>query len=354
MNRLIMISCCAVLAIGLLGGCDSPDPTRADGNPSGSGESDGGVANTASLEMNVTTESPEECYGTLAARLSVSGGSGSNRYSLGGEDADLFEIRVDSGELRLKAPQDLLNGKPEYHLTVTVSDGTGVSVSEELAIRLTPWKIEKDGVEYGCVVSPYTGKIWLDRNLGAAQACDGLEDVACFGDYYQWGRAADGHQDSTSALSSSLSQTLDPAEGEFIYVRYAPYDWLKSSVDGNGSKRHTRWMATDDSSICPVGFRVPEFSELEDELSVNGADIQNRSDAFRSFLKLPSAGRRVAESGDLHLSPGGPGYLWSATPDTEYMTSGYYTLGLGYAQSWVVKGPYNRADGIPVRCIHAP
>ena len=349
-----MMCGCGVVAMGLLGGCDSSDTSKGNGNSPGSGGGGSGGTSTSSLEVNVKTKNLQECYETLAARLTVSGGSGTYRYSLEGEDADLFELRGSNGELHFKRPQDLLNGKSEYRVTVTVTDEVGESDSEETVVRLTPWKIEKDGVEYGCVVSPYTGKVWLDRNLGAAQVCDDLEDTACFGDYYQWGRAPDGHQDSTSALSSSLAQFLDPAGGEFIYVRYAPYDWLKSSVDGNGSKRRTRWMATNGSSICPVGFRVPEFSELEDELFDDGADIQNRSDAFRSFLKLPSAGRRDAKDGSLHVSLGGPGYLWSATPDTVYMPNGYYTLGLGYAQSWVEEWPYNRADGIAVRCIHVP
>ena len=41
--------------------------------------------------------------------------------------------------------------------------------------------------EYKVIISPITGKKWLDRNLGATQACTSSTDKACYGDYYQWG-----------------------------------------------------------------------------------------------------------------------------------------------------------------------
>ena len=34
-----------------------------------------------------------------------------------------------------------------------------------------PTSITHNGVTYGFVTSPYTGKVWLDRNLGAARVC---------------------------------------------------------------------------------------------------------------------------------------------------------------------------------------
>ena len=52
---------------------------------------------------------------------------------------------------------------------------------------------------YGTVVNPVTGKVWLDRNLGSTQVATSSTDAASYGDLYQWGRAADGHQVRTSA-----------------------------------------------------------------------------------------------------------------------------------------------------------
>ena len=53
----------------------------------------------------------------------------------------------------------------------------------------TDGTISHNGKSYGTVTSSYTGKVWLDRNLGASQVCTALDDTACYGDYYQWGRS---------------------------------------------------------------------------------------------------------------------------------------------------------------------
>nr|MBS0037248.1 hypothetical protein [Saprospiraceae bacterium] len=44
------------------------------------------------------------------------------------------------------------------------------------------------------VTNPITGDIWMDRNLGASQAATASDDENSFGDLFQWGRFADGHQ----------------------------------------------------------------------------------------------------------------------------------------------------------------
>jgi len=54
------------------------------------------------------------------------------------------------------------------------------------------------GVTYGTVTSPYTGRVWLDGNLGASQVCTAYNDSTCYGDYYQWGRGTDGHEKITN------------------------------------------------------------------------------------------------------------------------------------------------------------
>jgi len=46
---------------------------------------------------------------------------------------------------------------------------------------------DKYGNEYKTITSPNTGKVWLDRNLGAEKVCETPDDKRCFGDYFQWG-----------------------------------------------------------------------------------------------------------------------------------------------------------------------
>ena len=38
------------------------------------------------------------------------------------------------------------------------------------------------------------GQTWMDRNLGARQVANAINDVFSYGNYYQWGRSADGHE----------------------------------------------------------------------------------------------------------------------------------------------------------------
>jgi hypothetical protein len=44
-----------------------------------------------------------------------------------------------------------------------------------------------NGFKYKTVLSPNTGKIWLDRNLGAKQVATSSTDTDAYGTYYQFG-----------------------------------------------------------------------------------------------------------------------------------------------------------------------
>ena len=57
-------------------------------------------------------------------------------YTLGGDDADAFDIGSTTGQLRTKAPLDF-ETKDSYELTVTVSDDNGGSAEIEVAITIT-------------------------------------------------------------------------------------------------------------------------------------------------------------------------------------------------------------------------
>jgi hypothetical protein len=45
----------------------------------------------------------------------------------------------------------------------------------------------------------------MDRNLGASQVATSSTDPASYGDLYQWGRPADGHQIRTSAITKECT-----------------------------------------------------------------------------------------------------------------------------------------------------
>ncbi|MGV6830373.1 MAG: hypothetical protein ACWA5P_02275 [bacterium] len=87
----------------------------------------------------------------------------------------------------------------------------------EIAAKLVPVitmllddsTITHNGITYGLVTSPYTAHVWLDRNLGASRVCTAFDDMACFGDYYQWGRNTDGHKKSGSTTTTTLATYIN-------------------------------------------------------------------------------------------------------------------------------------------------
>ena len=207
--------------------------------------------------------------------------------------------------------------------------------------------ITHNGTDYCAVVSPYTGKVWLDRNLGAAQVCKSLDDSACYGDYYQWGRDYDGHQDSTSSTTSTQATDVNSAGSSFITSSSTyNYDWAEMA-DSDGSQRSANWSKTDGSSVCPVGFRVPSIDELRAELLDTGsAQIDNSADAFNSFLALPSVGYRYYNYSAPINYVGSWGRVWSSSVDGSHS---HYVLFSGV--SAYSNYSYIRANGFSVRCL---
>ncbi len=166
--------------------------------------------------------------------------------------------------------------------------------------------VTHNGFIYGEVVSPNTGRTWLDRNLGASQVCTSMNDSACFGDYYQWGREADGHEKKDSATTTVKATDITNVGSSFIT---GSGDW--STIDADASLRAANWSKTDGSSICPIGYRVPTIDEITTETISN---LVNSQDLFNSFLKLAEGYHR--EINGTLITSGGPnlgGVLWSTS-----------------------------------------
>jgi uncharacterized protein (TIGR02145 family) len=157
---------------------------------------------------------------------------------------------------------------------------------------------------YGTVVNPVTGKVWLDRNLGATQVATSSTDVASYGDLYQWGRNADGHQLRSSGTTNTLASNFFTASGLFIVTNTNPINWL-------GNVETHMWTGTHaENNPCPCGFRIPTAAEWEQERRTWISN--NAAGAFASPLKLPLAGFRSHEGGSI-VSLGTDGYYWSST-----------------------------------------
>jgi len=183
------------------------------------------------------------------------------------------------------------------------------------------------------VTNPTTGKIWMDRNLGATQVATSSTDANSYGDLYQWGRGADGHQCRTSATTSTLSSTDQPGHGDFILT--GP-DW-RSSANTN------LWQGVNGvNNPCPSGYRIPTETELNAErLSWSS---NNSAGAFASPLKLPLAGYRGSYPPAIN-NVGTYGFYWSSTVSSTNSRS------LFFDSSSAVMGTNYRRFGYSVRCL---
>ncbi len=186
------------------------------------------------------------------------------------------------------------------------------------------------------VTNPTTGKIWMDRNLGASQVATSSVDTNSYGDLYQWGRRSDGHQCRTSPTTTTLSSVDQPAHGDFILTSNAPHDWRSPN-------NNNLWQGVNSvNNPCPSGYRLPTNVELTTEYQSWGQ--QNSPGAFASPLKLPLAGYRSYTNGGVDTE-GVFGYYWSSSFITN--DSRYLTFGSNFAN---VVTNY-RAYGRSVRCI---
>ena len=234
-------------------------------------------------------------------------------YYISGGDYEDFLVNSSSGVVTFKTAPDY-ETKQTYTFTAIAIDEAGNQTSQNVTINVTnlpdlSGDILHNGVVYNIVTSPITGRTWLDRNLGADRVCASSSDTQCYGDYYQWGRNADGHEKSNSDVTNVQAQSIENAGNEFIaYPEFvngvSVGDWLEEGVDDNGSLRNANWSKTDGTSVCPAGYRVPTIDELDAEL----ADVNNSTDAFNNFLKLSANGIRRDTTGDLIY---GYGNYWS-------------------------------------------
>jgi len=280
----------------------------------------------------------------------------------------------------------IVSGQGSNSITVTSGDANGtITVT---AINSCGTGTASMDVKVGCPVKTTSGS-WLTfmcYNLGAATAVQSLTPAqqaaytnpdANYGDLYQWGRQADGHQlRSTAAVNGgstsrdisydSNSQIPDGDEwyGVPVYFTGGAYDW-----HGNGaSPNDNLWNFTlyPENNPCPSGWRVPTQAEwgsifqggitssapgnaTANTWTWNGSNTHGYlikpSGSSEPTLFLPATGLRVNSSGQL-LDMNAAGYYWTSMA---YNTNSY---NLYFTSTLVGTGYYNtRAYGFSIRCI---
>lgn len=199
------------------------------------------------------------------------------------------------------------------------------------------------------VYNPVTGQVWMDRNLGASQVATSSTDAASYGDLYQWGRAADGHEDRFSTEYTAVETGSDGVanfnspggawDGQFITRNSGDNNWVDPTVPGVDDL----WQGVNGTNNpCPSGYRIPTEAELNAErLSWSS---NNAAGAFDSPLKLPVAGSRNRSTGGLP-NVGSDGFYWSST------VSGTDARRLYFNSSNAIMRTNSRAFGSSVRCL---
>lgn len=185
-------------------------------------------------------------------------------------------------------------------------------------------------------VKSKTGRIWMDRNLGATHVANSSLHSASFGYLFQWGRSADGHQVRNSKTSKKLLSINSQAYSNYILSIESPNDWLKVQND------HLWQGATGINNPCPVGFRLPTSTEFNEEIATWTS--KDAKGAFTSPLKLPLSGYRSNGDG-LVTDSGQNGDYWTSTVDEKN------SRGLYFDAKSAGTDAGGRAVGVSVRCI---
>lgn len=186
-------------------------------------------------------------------------------------------------------------------------------------------------------VTSLTGRVWMDRNLGASRVATSSTDSEAYGDLYQWGRLTDGHEKRTSTTTTTRSASDIPGHSNYIVISSSRGDWRETP-------NNELWQGVAGiNNPCPAGFRLPTKSEFEEE--INTWVPKNVNGAFESPLKMIVAGWR--DSSGRIVAPYGA--YWTST-----VNAGNESWSLGVDESFGIKMWIDpRINGISVRCIQA-
>jgi hypothetical protein len=218
-------------------------------------------------------------------------------------------------------------------------------------------------VTYGTIISAATGRKWLDRNLGASQVAQSATDYLAFGDQFQWGRLADGHQliirtsaDPADAVGvTGITSTVPPYEFSDTDVpttlKFIINADLSSTRDWRTTPNDNLWQGVSGTNNpCPDGWRIATREEWVAEGITSGPD------GFKKLKLTYGGGRRYSVDGTIGNNEAG--YYWTSTrftvdnpdPDGNAWRAGFVAFDEKTAdQSPVTNNP--RGNGSMCRCI---
>lgn len=230
----------------------------------------------------------------------------------------------------------------ENATTLVNKDGatnSGKGIDERGSIITKP-------IYYGTVITG-TGRIWLDRNLGASRVATSATDTQAFGDYYQWGRPADGHQsqyvtnNNSTGFTNTKSTTSVPPNGLWIQPNDGSEDWLITA-------NNTLWVGANPSNNpCPTGFRIPTLAEWQAEQALFTSS--NSNGAFNYSLKLTMPGwlENFDNNGASFIAKTSGGFYLSQTANSN---GSVQYFGINSGNVWTDTN-LSKRRGLSCRCI---
>jgi len=240
--------------------------------------------------------------------------------------------------------------------TNSVGTGYGDVVTLNTTNDTTKVRFTYNGnvVVYGVIISSVTGKKWLDRNLGAQQAATAYNDWKAYGDLFQWGRPADGHQLITwteanatyvdgqggtpvNGTTTVLATSDTPGHSNFIV-----FPDTSTTGDWRSNNNSNRWV-TIPQGPCPAGWHVPTLAEWMAEVSTtsggtaNSGGMTDYASAYNQ-LKLTIAGYRSFDGPPyvpVFKQVGLSGHYWTRSEEFWGSVSGAtdFFPGPGYIQT---------------------
>lgn len=191
------------------------------------------------------------------------------------------------------------------------------------------------------------GNIWLNNNLGAhysnynhtnfnpIQQALSNTDYLAYGSLFQWGRKPDGHElisftsSTTATAVNGTTSTKSDVPSDALFITASP--WMNTTSDTS------LWSAeTSPNNPCPMGFRVPTFTEL------NNLFIDATMTSYNTLLRFSYTGVRYwNQTGNVTLT-NSAGYYWSNVSAT---------AANAYSRNHVNSSNNPKSNGFCVRCI---
>lgn len=278
------------------------------------------------------------------------------KWYIATDDAGTGETTIDGAITLTYRPKDTDEFKYiRFGVTPKAEEGniTGIEVKSAFVGPITArttvtFMYAGSEVTYG-IVTGTTGRKWLDRNLGAPNVPNAVDDYENYGDVFQWGRGADGHQlvvrggannETTTGVNGTTTDlaTTDTPGSLFILNSSSAneYDW-RSTPNNN------LWQGVNGTNNpCPTGWRVPTETEWFAET------LPGLPDVYNTPLKLTRGGeRRGNANGIFALNTRGSYSTSTVDPTNSLRVRVFYvSTTLGGSTSPVVK-----STATACRCI---